>query len=147
MAIFWPLGQFFISLISWIIIPSPTYSCKITSECNWKQNIGWRLIMIIVSGFTLSIVISRSFIFKLYETPRYLVMKGRYDEACKILHDLADKNGKTIDISSNQFSDIPETHISSAIIGLTKMKEQLFLLFSDEFRITMILLSLIYMYF
>lgn len=103
--------------------------------------------MIIVSGFTLLMVISRIFLFKLYETPRYLVMKGRYDEACKILHDLADKNGKTIDISSDHFSDIPENHISSSILGFTKLKEQLLLLFGKEFRTTMILLSLIYMYF
>jgi hypothetical protein len=83
----------------------PVYSCKDTA-CPYETNLGWRYVMIILSLITLLMVIFRSCFFHLHESPKFLVSKGRYEEAAKILRQLSQMNGKNIEIDASKLQPL-----------------------------------------
>lgn len=84
-------------------MPRPELSCTTVTHCPWNENTGWRIVIAVVGSLTIMMVIGRVILFRLYESPRYLVSRGRYDEAVEVLHKLASLNGKTITITSQEF--------------------------------------------
>jgi hypothetical protein len=56
---------------------------------------GWRYLMFTLSGLMLLLWAARFFLFPLFESPRYLVGKGRDAEAVDVIHKVAAFNGKT----------------------------------------------------
>jgi hypothetical protein len=75
----------------------PTNSCEDT-DCPYETNLGWRYVLILTSLIILIIVIFRSCVFDLHESPKYLLSKGKFEEASKILKQLSEINGKNIEI-------------------------------------------------
>lgn len=56
---------------------------------------GWRYFVITVGGLTLLMFLVRFLLFKIYESPKYLMSKGRDEDAVRVVHKVAKKNGKT----------------------------------------------------
>jgi MFS family permease len=108
LSIFWPVGQFIISLLSWIIMPQPSLSCTEVTNCPWQSNKGWRYTIAILGLMTVLMVIGRVLLFTLFESPRFLVSRGRFQEAVEVLHRLAEMNGKSISISAKDFISAPD---------------------------------------
>ncbi|KAF8870910.1 major facilitator superfamily domain-containing protein [Gymnopilus junonius] len=94
MSVFWCLGQLLVNLLAWPLIAN--FSCSFdSSTCQRKDNMGWRYLLFMLGGITLLLWGARFFLFKLLESPRYLIGKGRDEEAVAVIHKVAQYNGKT----------------------------------------------------
>jgi hypothetical protein len=60
---------------------------------------GWRYFLIAVGGLTLIMFFIRFVLFTIHESPKYLMGKGRDEEAVRIVHEVARRNGKTSDLT------------------------------------------------
>lgn len=61
--------------------------------CTRSSNMGWRYEVIIIGAMTLSVFGARYFVFRFYESPKWLLSKGREQEAIDVLHKIAKFNG------------------------------------------------------
>ncbi|KAG1751970.1 MFS general substrate transporter [Suillus occidentalis] len=93
LSIWWCLGQLLSNLIAWPLIAG--YSCASASDCTKLNNMGWRYLLIILGGITLSLWAVRFFTFTLLESPRFLSGIGRDADAIEVIHKLAKFNGTT----------------------------------------------------
>ncbi|GHJ85331.1 hypothetical protein NliqN6_1733 [Naganishia liquefaciens] len=71
-------------------------SCMITGPgeacCSTSSNMGWRYLMITLGGITLSVFFLRFFIFNFRESPKFLLGKGKEQQAIDVLHSIAKFN-------------------------------------------------------
>lgn len=109
LSIWWCLGQLLSSLIAWPLIAG--YSCASASDCTKSDNMGWRYLLIILGGITLSLWAVRFFTFTLLESPRFLSGIGRDADAIEVIHKLAKFNGTTSLITLEEL-EAPERAIS-----------------------------------
>ncbi|KAF9024366.1 MFS general substrate transporter [Hymenopellis radicata] len=94
LSIWWAFGQLIGSLIAWPLIGN--FSCDDkASECRREDNQGWRYFLYAMGGLMLFLWCIRFFLFKLYESPKYLMGRGRDEKAIEVLHAVAERNGKT----------------------------------------------------
>jgi len=63
---------------------------------------GWRYFLITIGGITLLMFLARFVLFTIFESPKYLVGKGRDEEAVRVVHEVARRNGKTSDLTIEQ---------------------------------------------
>jgi hypothetical protein len=61
--------------------------------CTLSSNMGWRYMVIIIGAMTLTIFFARYLIFRFHESPKFLVSKGREQDAINVLHKIAKFNG------------------------------------------------------
>ncbi|KAG8732622.1 hypothetical protein FRC10_000810, partial [Ceratobasidium sp. 414] len=111
LSIWWAFGQLLGSLVAWPIISN--YSCEATATtCVRKDNMGWRYFLIAMGGLMIVLWIIRFFIFKLYESPKYLMGRGRFSEAVDVVHAVAEYNGKSIHLTVEQLeaAGVPSGH-------------------------------------
>lgn len=140
LSLFWPVGQVLTSVIAWILLPN--HSCSSYTNCPYESNVGWRLVCMVLGILTLVMTGSRYF-FKLQESPKYLIARGRYDEAVQVLQELAAGNGKVLNISSKDFA---ESQSANELVrgrnasSLSRISS----LFGKELRLTTILIWLIW---
>lgn len=71
-------------------------SCKAVAAgeacCSVSSNMGWRYQCIVLGCMTLTIFFLRFFVFRFYESPKFLLSKGREAEAIEVLHKIAKFN-------------------------------------------------------
>lgn len=60
--------------------------------CSVSSNMGWRYLVIVLGGMTLSIFFLRFVVFKFHESPKFLLSKGKEQEAIDVLHKIAKFN-------------------------------------------------------
>ncbi|KAM0332470.1 hypothetical protein ACHAQA_002751 [Verticillium albo-atrum] len=90
---FWSLGQAVAALIAWPLIAN--FSCQSgAAVCNYEDNLGWRYTFWTFGGLTLVMFLLR-FLFRIYETPKYLLGKGKDAEAVHVVQQIAARNGST----------------------------------------------------
>lgn len=103
LSVFWPVGQLLGSFIAWGFIPN--YSCDDglpacpnagpgEACCTMQSNMGWRYLNITMGAFTFFMFVCRFFLFHLFESPKYLLSRGRQREAVTVVHAIAYQNGK-----------------------------------------------------
>lgn len=110
LSIFQPLGVVICSGIAYGFVPK--YSCDAglpscrssTLEpgaacCSKADNYGWRYLMFTLGAISLFVFLLRFVIFTFQESPKYLVGKGRDEEAIKVLHNVAKVNGYVCQLS------------------------------------------------
>ncbi|KAJ5528516.1 hypothetical protein N7527_001909 [Penicillium freii] len=91
----WNLSQLIVSLISWVFLAHFSCPTDATPEtCSRSQNMGWRYTLITLGGLALTFTFVRIFVFKLPETPRYLLSQGRDQDAVNAINHVAKQNGK-----------------------------------------------------
>ncbi|KAG8692222.1 hypothetical protein FRC11_003768, partial [Ceratobasidium sp. 423] len=101
LSIWWAFGQLLGSLVAWPIISN--FSCETTATtCARKDNMGWRYFLIAMGGLMVVLWVIRFFIFHLYESPKYLMGRGRFEEAVEVVHAVAKYNGKTIALTTEE---------------------------------------------
>lgn len=81
LSVWWPVGQLFSSLLAWFFI------------ANWPAEIGWRNFIFAIGIITFVMFFIRFFIFYLFESPKYLLSRGRQAEAVAVIHGIAYRNG------------------------------------------------------
>ena len=71
-------------------------SCKAVSSgeacCTVASNMGWRYNVIVLGAMTLSVFCLRFFVFRFHESPKFLLSRGREQEAIEVLHKIAKFN-------------------------------------------------------
>ncbi|CRG87924.1 Cytochrome b2, mitochondrial [Talaromyces islandicus] len=90
----WNLSQLIVSLVSWVFLANfncPTDATPAT--CSRHENMGWRYIMLTLGGIAFVFTFIRIFVFKLPETPRYLLSQGRDQDAVDAVNYTARQNG------------------------------------------------------
>ncbi|KAI8992844.1 MFS general substrate transporter [Trametes punicea] len=98
LSIWWSVGQLVASFIAWPLIAN--FSCpQGATTCTRSENMGWRYLLFTLGGMTLILWGIRFFVFPLYESPRYLVGRGRDAEAVDVVHQIARYNGRSCDLS------------------------------------------------
>ncbi|KAL5338422.1 major facilitator superfamily domain-containing protein [Aspergillus crustosus] len=60
--------------------------------CSVSSNMGWRYMVIVIGAMTLFIFFARYLVFPFYESPKFLVSKGREQDAIDVLHKIAKFN-------------------------------------------------------
>jgi MFS family permease len=94
LSIDWAIAQVIATLIAWPLLGNLT--CQETATtCTRGDNMGWRYFLITMGGLTLIMFFVRFVLFTIYESPKYLIGKGRDEDAVRIMHEVARRNGKT----------------------------------------------------
>ncbi|CAI6337968.1 unnamed protein product [Periconia digitata] len=112
LSVFWPVGQLVSSLLAWAFIPN--FSCAAGAEvCARADNWGWRYFIITLGCLSMAMFICRFFLFHLFESPKFLLSRGRQAEAVAVIHGIAYKNKCKTWITEdilNQIGGDPEVH-------------------------------------
>ncbi|KAK1769409.1 synaptic vesicle 2-related protein [Phialemonium atrogriseum] len=93
----WAIAQVVATLIAWPLLGNLT--CQQDEVCTRKGNMGWRYFLITVGGLTLIMFFIRFALFTIYESPKFLMGKGRDEDAVRIVHEVARRNGKTSELT------------------------------------------------
>ncbi|KAI0370954.1 MFS general substrate transporter [Pilatotrama ljubarskyi] len=94
LSIWWSVGQLVASFVAWPLIAN--FSCpQGSTTCTRAENMGWRYLLFTLGGMTLLLWAIRFFVFPLYESPRFLVGRGRDAEAVAVVQRIAQFNGTT----------------------------------------------------
>ncbi|KIY52391.1 MFS general substrate transporter [Fistulina hepatica ATCC 64428] len=97
LSIWWAFGQLVGSLIAWPFMANLT--CTTSDPCPRDANLGWRYFLFTMGGLMMLLWIIRFFLFKLYESPKYLMGRGRDREAVDVVWKVAQYNGKTSNLT------------------------------------------------
>jgi MFS family permease len=97
LSIDWAIAQVIGTLIAWPLLGN--FTCEQDTVCRRSDNMGWRYFTLTVGGLTLLMFLARFLLFKIYESPKYLMSKGRDEEAVQVVHTVAKKNGKTSNLT------------------------------------------------
>ncbi|KAK0207714.1 MFS general substrate transporter [Armillaria fumosa] len=93
LSIWWALGQLLGSVVAWPLIGK--FSCETNQvPCPRSANQGWRYFLFAMGGLSMSLWVIRFFVFKLYESPKFLMGRGRDADAVEAVHKVARYNGK-----------------------------------------------------
>ncbi|KAK4248779.1 major facilitator superfamily domain-containing protein [Corynascus novoguineensis] len=82
LSVWWPVGQLCSSLFAWFFI------------ANWPVDQGWRLFVKTIGIITFVMFLVRFFLFHMFESPKYLLSRGRQAEAVAVVQGIALKNGR-----------------------------------------------------
>lgn len=89
----WAVAQLVATLIAWPLLGNLTCEENQTS-CLRSENMGWRYFVIVMGGISLIEFVIRFVAFTVYESPKYLMGKGRDADAVRVVHEVARRNGK-----------------------------------------------------
>ena len=101
LSVWWPVGQLIGSLVGWGFLTH--YKCETTLPacpiadpgqacCAKAMNMGWRYLNIVCGALTFFMFVCRFFLFHLFESPKFLLSRGRQSEAVATVHGIAYKN-------------------------------------------------------
>lgn len=94
----WAIAQVIGNLVAWPLLGNKT--CQQDDEnCTKAENMGWRYFVITMGGLTLVMFGVRFLLFTIFESPKYLMGKGRDEDAVRVIHEVARRNGKETKLS------------------------------------------------
>ena len=64
------------------------------AACSRADNMGWRYFLLCMGGLALAMFVLRFVCFTIFESPKYLMGKGRDADAVRVVHEVARRNGK-----------------------------------------------------
>ncbi|KAH6670282.1 major facilitator superfamily transporter [Plectosphaerella plurivora] len=97
LSINWALAQLLTTLIAWPLLGNLT--CQQDAVCTRGDNMGWRYFTITMGGITTLMFLGRFVLFKIFESPKYLMGKGRDAEAVQVVHEVARRNGRSTNLT------------------------------------------------
>lgn len=103
---FWSVGQAIAALVGWPLIAN--FSCPSSlpvGECRYEDNLGWRYAYWTFGGLTLVMFLLR-LLFRVYETPKFLLGKGLDQQAVDVVHKIAGRNNGTTWLTIEHFEAI-----------------------------------------
>jgi len=105
LSIWWAIGQLIGSLVAWPLLGN--FSCSFTAGtvCLPSENRGWRYFQYSMGGFMMILWFIRFFVFKLYESPKYLMGRGRDQDAVVVVHEIARYNGVHSSLTVGELKD------------------------------------------
>ncbi|OAX35732.1 MFS general substrate transporter [Rhizopogon vinicolor AM-OR11-026] len=136
LSIWWALGQLLGSLVAWPLIAN--YSCPTTvppSPCPRSSNQGWRYFLFTMGGLMMLLWVIRFFVFDMYESPKYLMGRGRDEQAVEVVHKVAAYNGKTSNLTiedlrgAGKLADTPvddDAPMDTSVLAAVRRKMEMF---------------------
>ncbi|EJU04230.1 sugar transporter [Dacryopinax primogenitus] len=107
LSVYWAFGQLLATLIAWALLTN--FSCpEAVGSCPRSENMGWRYFMFTMRGITLVCFVLRFVVFHLHETPKFLMSRGRDDQAVHVIEKVALYNGSTTSLRSEQLRSLSE---------------------------------------
>lgn len=94
LSVFWAFAQLLANLVAWPLLGYHTCQAKATT-CTKSENFGWRYFMIAMGALAMIMFCCRFLLFTLYESPKFLMGRGKDEEAVRVVHEVARRNGKT----------------------------------------------------
>ncbi|KAE8440922.1 hypothetical protein EG329_006319 [Mollisiaceae sp. DMI_Dod_QoI] len=120
LSIFQPLGVIVCSGIAYGFVPK--YSCAtdlpscqsatLSPEapcCTKASNYGWRYLMFTLGAISLFVFILRFVVFNFQESPKYLLSKGKDEQALKVLKKVAKTNGRSVSVTMETFQALEQS--------------------------------------
>ncbi|WQF88914.1 Putative major facilitator superfamily, MFS transporter superfamily [Colletotrichum destructivum] len=86
LSVWWPVGQLCSSLAAWYFIAGGGRPAD-------DGNTGWRRFVLAIGLVTFFMFVVRFFVFRLFESPKFLLSRGRQAEAVAVVHGIAARNG------------------------------------------------------
>lgn len=120
-------------MLAWAFIPS--FSCESYATCTKANNWGWRYLVLTLGAITFCMFLSRFLLFTLYESPKFLVSRGRQDEAVAAVQGIAHKNKTTTWLTEeilNEIGGYPEESEKSQGLTYTEIFKRSFERFSYQ---------------
>lgn len=127
LSIFQPLGVIISSGIAYGLVPK--YSCgngadgKALPACNnissgapcctKASNMGWRYTLFTLGAICLFVFFLRFVVFRFQESPKFYLYRGKDEKAVRVLHSIANFNGRQSTISLEDFAAL--THEDSSV--------------------------------
>ncbi|KAJ6152971.1 hypothetical protein N7497_007290 [Penicillium chrysogenum] len=133
LSVWWPVGQLIGSLLAWAFIPN--FSCTSYEGCTKEKNMGWRYLVLTLGAITFVMFILRFFCFHLYESPKFLLSRGRQEEAVASVHGIAYKNGAKTWLTNDILNEIgghAEVHEKETGLSYSQIVGRFFSKFSME---------------
>ncbi|KAJ5096359.1 hypothetical protein NUU61_005715 [Penicillium alfredii] len=103
LSIDWAFAQVLANLVAWPLLGDIT--CGSEDGCTKSGNMGWRYFLITMGGLAMLMFIVRFVFFTIYESPKYLMGKGRNAHAVEVVHEVARRNGKTSSLTQDELDD------------------------------------------
>ncbi|CAH7668874.1 major facilitator superfamily domain-containing protein [Phakopsora pachyrhizi] len=125
LSVFWSLGQLIITLVAWPLLSNISCPSSATT-CSKKENFGWRWILIIFGSLSFLMFLLRFFVFKLYESPKYLMGKGKDAEAVIIIHEIARYNGVSSSLKLEHLEAISVNKDPEVLLSPSPVKTAVF---------------------
>ena len=94
LSIFWAFAQLIATLIAWPLLGYHTCQADATS-CTKSENFGWRYFMIAMGCLAMLMFFIRFVLFTVFESPKFLMGRGKDEDAVRVIHEVAKRNGKT----------------------------------------------------
>ncbi|CAB4411167.1 unnamed protein product [Rhizophagus irregularis] len=110
LSVFFEFGAAFTALVGYLILPS--YSCFKEGCDVYKENNGWRYVIMILGTCTLIMLIIRILFFRLLESPKFLLSHNRKQEAIFVFQEIARINGNEIEIHLDNLSSPKHSNVS-----------------------------------
>ncbi|KAL2257858.1 hypothetical protein VTK26DRAFT_9075 [Humicola hyalothermophila] len=131
LSVSWAVAQVVATLVAWPLLGSLT--CEEDggegeggSECTRGENMGWRYLMITMGGLTVIMFLVRFVLFTIHESPKYLMGKGRDEDAVRIIHEVARRNGKSCGLTVEDLKACePEGYVRQANVLSSAVKRKL----------------------
>ena len=105
LSIWWAFGQLVGSLVAWPLIDNFSCPGDAPGDCPRGENQGWRYFLYAMGGLMLFCFVLRFFVFHLYESPKYLMGRGRDADAVDVIHKIAKYNGRTSSLTLEMLED------------------------------------------
>ncbi|KAI9933757.1 hypothetical protein ASPWEDRAFT_105998 [Aspergillus wentii DTO 134E9] len=116
LATWWSVGTLIASMLAWAYIPN--FSCESAAGCVKADNWGWRYLVLTLGAITFVMFLCRFLLFTLYESPKFLVSRGRQDEAVGAVQGIAHKNKTTTWLTEeilNEIGGYPEENVDQGL--------------------------------
>ncbi|KAE9967622.1 hypothetical protein BLS_006267 [Venturia inaequalis] len=129
LSIFQPIGVVLCSAIAYGFIPKwscqpdfstadPLPSCRNVPSgvacCSKSQNMGYRYLLYTLGAITLTVFFVRFVVFHFQESPKFLVYRGRDDQAVEVLQNIARTNKRQCGITLDMLEQLTREHVETS---------------------------------
>ncbi|KAG5300448.1 MFS membrane sugar transporter [Histoplasma ohiense] len=122
----WALAQVVGNLIAWPLLGNLT--CQEDNEkCTRSENAGWRYYLITVGGLSMVMFFIRFACFTIFESPKYLMGRGKDEDAVRVVHEVARRNGRESSLTLEALTSLGHgaTQREGARVALQRKLEKL----------------------
>lgn len=103
LSIDWAVAQLLANVVAWPLLGDMT--CQSRENCTKSTNMGWRYFLVAMGGLAMVMFIIRCLFFTIFESPKYLMGKGKNAHAVEVVHEVARRNGKTSSLTQDELED------------------------------------------
>lgn len=117
--------------MAWALIPpfscdTALAACSLTNGvqpcCESRDNRGWRYFIAALGVLTLFMFACRFFLFRLFESPKFLLSRGREEEAVSVVQSIAHHNGATTWLTADVLEELAGDTIDDGRPKLTVLE-------------------------